>query len=61
MTLYKVACVCPSMYVGQYCETPVYTRCLGTLNTQCHRDYVSFIEIHLYLRIHFATCVFFIN
>lgn len=35
----KVACVCPSMYVGQYCETPVYTRCLGTLNTQCHRDY----------------------
>ena len=39
----KVACVCPSMYVGQYCETPVYTRCLGTLNNQCHRDYVGFV------------------
>jgi hypothetical protein len=27
------------MYVGQYCETPVYTRCMGGLNSQCHRDY----------------------
>ncbi len=36
----KVACVCPSMYIGQYCETPVYIRCSGSLNSQCHRDYV---------------------
>ena len=28
------------MYIGQYCETPVYTRCLGPLNAQCHRDFV---------------------
>ncbi len=27
------------MYVGQYCETPVYTRCIGDFNAQCHRDY----------------------
>jgi hypothetical protein len=36
----KVACVCPSSFVGQYCELPVYIQCNGQPNCLCHRDYV---------------------
>ncbi|RMZ96451.1 neurogenic locus notch -like protein [Brachionus plicatilis] len=35
----KVACVCPSTFVGQYCEIPVYEECSGPANAQCHREY----------------------
>ena len=38
----RIACVCPSSHIGQYCETPIYNRCQGAVNSQCHRDHVIF-------------------
>ncbi|CAF0943117.1 unnamed protein product [Brachionus calyciflorus] len=35
----KVACVCPSTFVGQYCEIPVYEQCTGPAQGQCHREH----------------------
>ncbi len=37
-----VACVCPSTFIGQYCEVPVYLSCQAPVSAQCHRDYVKF-------------------
>ena len=36
----QIACVCPSHFYGTYCEVPVYNRCLGSLNSQCHQEHV---------------------
>lgn len=36
----RISCVCPSDFVGQYCETPVYNRCLGGIQSRCHREHV---------------------